>query len=125
MKTRRFIQQNEGHTFQMPILLSQDLNNVTPLYSVNQTILECVKKTLRHYGGLTPNMFLYNRRTKSFLEDFDIPSKPQELEECLDHMFDSASVIVKKAIVDELTMRCGLSQSCSTLKEAFELARKN
>ncbi len=84
-----------------------------------------MKKTLHQYGGRTPNMFLYNMRSRSVLRDYDIPSKPEELEECLDHIFDGASVIVKRAIINELKIKCGASQDCESLKEAFETARKN
>ena len=108
----------------MSVLISSDINGTTSLYTRDQVILECVKKTLHQYGGRTPNMFLYNLRTRSMLRDHDIPSKPEELEECLDHIFDGTSIIVKKAIIDELKAKCGLTQDCTTLKEAFELARK-
>jgi hypothetical protein len=84
-----------------------------------------VKKTLHRYGGRMPNMFLYNPKTKSFIKDYDIPSKPEELEECLDHIFDDASIIVKKAIIAELSAKCGLSQPCASLKETFESARRD
>ena len=90
----------------------------------DQLILECVKKTLHRYGGRMPNMFLYNLRSRRFIKDFDIPSKPEEFEECLDHIFDGASVIVKTAIITELIMKCGLTEDCRTMKEAFECARR-
>jgi hypothetical protein len=59
------------------------------------------------------------------LRDHDIPSKPEELEECLDHIFDASSIIVKKSIIEEIKMKFGLAQDCVNLKEAFEFARKN
>lgn len=95
------------------------------LRACDQVILECVKKTLHKYGGSMPNMFLYNFKSKRFLKDFEIPSKPEELEECLDHIFDAASVIVKNAIISEVSMKCSLTRDCNTLKEAFEIARKD
>ena len=72
-----------------------------------------------------PNMFLYNVKSRRFLKDFEIPSKPEELEECLDHIFDGASIIVKNAIIAEVSLKCGLTQYCSSLKDAFESARRN
>jgi hypothetical protein len=91
----------------------------------DQTILECVKKTLHRYGGSMPNLFLYNIKSKHFLKDFDIPSKPEELEECLDNIFDGASIIIKSAIITEVSLKCGFTHDCTTLKEAFEFARNN
>lgn len=108
----------------MAVLISPDINDTTSLYTRDQIILECVKKTLHQYGGRTPNIFLYNLRTRSMLRDYDIPSKPDELEECLDHVFDGTSIIIKQAIINELKVKCGLPQECVTLKEAFDLARK-
>ncbi|HVB12265.1 MAG TPA: hypothetical protein VNE86_03970 [Nitrososphaerales archaeon] len=108
----------------MSVLVSPDINGATSLYARDQVILECVKKTLHQYGGRTPNMFLYNLRTRSMLRDYDIPSKPEELEECLDHIFDGTSIIVKQAIINELKVKCALTQECATLKEAFDLVRK-
>ena len=104
---------------------SLEERQVTDLRTCDQAILECVKKTLHRYGGSMPNMFLYNIKSKRFLKDFDIPSKPEELEECLDHIFDGASIIVKNAIIAEVVVKCGLTQECTSLKEAFELARAN
>lgn len=72
-----------------------------------------------------PNMFLYNIKSRRFLKDYDIPSQPEELEECLDHIFDGASIIVKKAIINEVSTKCGLTEDYESLKEAFESARRN
>jgi hypothetical protein len=63
-------------------------------------------------------------RTKKVLKDRDIPNNPEQLEECLDHIFDGASVIVKKAIVDQVKEKFGLAQESTSMKETFELARK-
>jgi hypothetical protein len=101
------------------------LENDTPAFSPDQAILDCVKKTLHKYGGRSPNLFLYNTRSKSMLRDYDIPSKPEELEECLDHIFDASSIIIKKSIIEEIKMKFGLAQDYVNLKEAFESARKN
>lgn len=70
-------------------------------------------------------MFLYNLKTRRFIKDYDIPSEPEELEECLNHIFDGASIIVKDAIIAEVSVKCGLAQDFTTLKQAFESARRN
>ena len=94
------------------------------LVECDKEILNCVKKTLHGYGGRTPDPFLYDFRSKTMLRDRDIPNKPLELEECLDHIFDGASIIVKKAMIDEVKTNFGLKQDCRNLKEAFKFARK-
>jgi hypothetical protein len=112
----------------LSILLTPNFNEgneTSPLFARDQAILECVKKTLHRYGGKTPNLFLYSIRSRSMLKDFEIPSKPEEFEECLDNIFDGSSVIVKRSIIEEVKMKFGLAQDCDNLKEAFESARKN
>ncbi len=58
------------------------------------------------------------------LKTAEISTKPDELEECIDHMFDNASTILKTAIIDEVRERFGLTQQFVTMKEAFESARE-
>jgi hypothetical protein len=102
----------------------QDKEAIVRAAQVDQAIFECVRKVFTEYAG-GQRLFLYNYRKRRVLREPEIPSKPEELEECLDHLFDGASVIVKKAIVAELTSRFQLPQDCNDLKHTFELARKN
>lgn len=90
---------------------------------IDQTIFQCVKKTLSAYVGSTMLLFLYNCRTKRAFRDAEIPASPEDLEESLDHMFDEASTIVKKAIISEVSAAFGLPGEYNNLKEAFESAR--
>ena len=96
---------------------------VTQAAIIDQTIFECTKKILLAYGGRTTSLFLYNFRTKTVFRDTEIPSSPEDFETSLDQMFDGASVIVKKAIINELSLKFDLSGNYTTLKEAFEASR--
>jgi hypothetical protein len=98
-------------------------NAVAQAATIDQTIFECTKKILSAYGGRTTTLFLYNFRTKTVFRDTEIPSSPEDLETSLDLMFDGASVIVKNAIISELSLKFGLSGNYTTLKEAFEASR--
>ena len=90
---------------------------------VDQTIFQCVKKTVSAYVGSTMLLFLYNCRTKRAFRDAEIPGSPEDLEESLDRMYDEASTIVKKAIICEVSTAFGLPGEFNNLKEAFESAR--
>lgn len=91
----------------------------------DQMIVKCVKKTVKDYGGSTTDPFMYSFRSRTMLNDLDIPNKPEELEESLDLIFDEASGMVKKAMIVEVMTTFGLGENCRTLKEAFQSARKN
>jgi hypothetical protein len=98
-------------------------NAVTRAAIIDRAIFECTKKILLAYGGRTTTLFLYNFRTKTVFRDTEIASSPEDLETSLNHMFDGASVIVKRAIISELSLKFGLSGDYTTLKEAFEASR--
>ena len=83
-------------------------------------LLECISKGLAHFGDCVPEAILYNLKWMSKLDLADIPHKPEELERSLDRIFGLGSDFIKKAIIDEINVKFGLTQDYSNLKEAFE-----
>ncbi len=59
------------------------------------------------------------------LKDAIIPDMPEEVEESMDLIFDGASEVVKKAMIDNVKELFGLKEHCSNLREAFQSAREN
>ncbi|MGI0091941.1 MAG: hypothetical protein ACREBS_09545 [Nitrososphaerales archaeon] len=87
-------------------------------------IMECIKKGLFRFGDSVPQVILYNLKWMSGLGQEDIPDKPEEFEKCLERIFGQGSSFVKKAMIDEINAKFGLTQDCKSLKEAFVTATR-
>lgn len=88
-------------------------------------ILQCINKGLASFGDSVPQMILYNFKWMTKLERVDIPRKPEEFEKSLDRVFGEGSALVRKAIINEINTKFGLTQDYASLKEAFDTAAQN
>lgn len=105
-------------------VITQQMRDGDPMSAnCEHEILKCIKKTLRKYTGETSNIFLYCPKSGKVLNDYDYASRPEELQSCLEHLFDQSSLIVKKDIIDEISVAFGLKSHFADLKEVFECAR--
>ncbi|MGI0090591.1 MAG: hypothetical protein ACREBS_02680 [Nitrososphaerales archaeon] len=89
---------------------------------LESNILDSVGIGLARFGDSVPQVVLHNLKWLNGIEHEEIPSKPEEFEKCLDHIFRSGSAFVKRAIIEEVKAKFGLAQDYPSLKDCFESA---
>jgi hypothetical protein len=86
-------------------------------------VLECVGRGLARFGESVPQVITYNLKWLYGMTQQEIPTRPDGFEKCLDQIFLSGSLYVKKAIIGEVKEKFGLDGEYANLKQAIEAAR--
>jgi len=85
-------------------------------------ILGCVQTSLALFGDSFPQLIMYNLKWLNGIRHDEIPHKPEEFEICLDQVFRAGSASIKRALIEEVKTKFGLTEDCASLKESFEAA---